>query len=104
MKLLSFRILAISTFILDPGMSTRRCFAPQALRMRVNMSAIGSVMLIVFRFLVLEYRTELSSTHRRFSVYQLALRTPGISPESASSRKHMRHTPNVLRNARDRPQ
>jgi hypothetical protein len=27
-------------------MSTRRCFDPQALRIRVSMSAIGSVMLI----------------------------------------------------------
>jgi len=31
MKLCSFRMRAISTFIFDPGMSTRRCFAPQAL-------------------------------------------------------------------------
>jgi hypothetical protein len=28
-------------------MSTRRCFDPQALRIRVNMSAIGSVIVIV---------------------------------------------------------
>src|SRR5215210_631408 len=46
MKLFSFRILAISTFSFDTGISTRRCFAPQALRMRVSISAIGSVMLI----------------------------------------------------------
>src|SRR3954469_7205375 len=46
MKLFSFRILAISTFSFETGMSTRRCFAPQALRMRVSISAIGSVMLI----------------------------------------------------------
>jgi hypothetical protein len=26
--------------------------------------------------------------------YQLALRTPGISPHSASSRKQIRHSPN----------
>src|ERR1043166_1352270 len=37
---------AISVFIFDTGMSTRRCFDPQALRMRVSMSAIGSVMLM----------------------------------------------------------
>src|SRR3954470_2231203 len=47
MRLCSFRMRAISTFIFDAGISTRRCFAPQALRIRVNMSAIGSVMLIV---------------------------------------------------------
>src|SRR5688572_4163618 len=46
MKLFSFRILAISTFSFETGMSTRRCFAPQALRMRVSISAIGSVILI----------------------------------------------------------
>src|SRR6185503_1806987 len=46
MKLFSFRIRATSLFILDTGMSTRRCFDPQALRIRVNMSAIGSVMLM----------------------------------------------------------
>src|SRR6266436_6487280 len=48
MKLFSFRIRAISVFIFDTGMSTRRCFDPHALRIRVNMSAIGSVMLIGF--------------------------------------------------------
>src|SRR5205823_12500231 len=47
MKLFSFRIRAISVFTFDTGMSTRRCFDPQALRMRVSMSAIGSVILIV---------------------------------------------------------
>src|SRR5438128_1545390 len=46
MKLFSFRIFAISTFSFETGMSTRRCFAPQALRMRVSISAIGSVILI----------------------------------------------------------
>src|SRR5262249_25555195 len=44
MRLFSFRMRAISTFIFDDGMSTRRCFDPQALRIRVSMSAIGSVM------------------------------------------------------------
>src|SRR5215213_2059308 len=50
MKFPSFRIRAISTFTFDVGMSTRRCFDPQALRIRVSMSAIGSVMLIVLSF------------------------------------------------------
>src|SRR6185312_8411569 len=39
---------ARSAFSFDAGMSTRRCFDPQALRMRVNMSAIGSVMLMAW--------------------------------------------------------
>src|SRR5471030_3342611 len=36
--------------------------------------------------------------------YQLDLTTPGISPLSASPRKHRRQTPNLRRNARGRPQ
>jgi hypothetical protein len=39
-----------------------------------------------------------------FNDYQLALRTPGMSPESASSRKQIRQMPNFRRNARDLPQ
>src|SRR6185503_19287965 len=46
MKLFSFRMRAISVFTFDTGMSTRRCFDPQALRIRVSISAIGSVMLM----------------------------------------------------------
>ena len=38
------------------------------------------------------------------SPYQLALRTPGISPLRASSRKQIRQSPNFRRTARDRPQ
>jgi len=36
--------------------------------------------------------------------YQLALRTPGIYPESARSLKQILQTPNFLRKARDLPQ
>jgi hypothetical protein len=36
--------------------------------------------------------------------YQLALRTPGIIPDSASSLKQMRQRPKRRRYARDRPQ
>ena len=36
--------------------------------------------------------------------YQLAFRTPGIIPDSASSRKQIRHTPKRRRKARERPQ
>ena len=35
--------------------------------------------------------------------YQLALRTPGMYPESAISRKQIRQIPNFLKYARDRP-
>src|ERR1700722_2681773 len=47
MNALSLRTRAISTFSFDCGISTRRCFALTALRMRVSMSAIGSVIVIV---------------------------------------------------------
>jgi hypothetical protein len=35
--------------------------------------------------------------------YQLALRTPGMYPDSARSLKQILQTPNFLRNARDLP-
>src|SRR5579864_2163134 len=54
------------------------------MRTRVSISAMGSLVIS--------------------SSYQLALITPGISPFSASCRKHRRQTPNLRRNARDRPQ
>jgi hypothetical protein len=37
---------AISVFSLETGMSTRLCFACEAFRTRVNMSAIGSVIML----------------------------------------------------------
>src|SRR2546422_908080 len=40
----SFRMRAISSFSFEAGISTRECFAAIALRIRVNISAIGSVM------------------------------------------------------------
>src|SRR5438552_5479754 len=85
MKLFSFRMRATSVFIFDTGMSTRRCFDPQALRMRVSMSAIGSVIVM-----------DVS--------YQLALRTPGIMPDNANSLKQIRQRPKRRRYAFDRPQ
>jgi hypothetical protein len=38
------------------------------------------------------------------SVYQLDFFTPGIIPESAISRKQIRHMPNFRRTALERPQ
>src|SRR5580704_3088698 len=38
-------IRAISTFSFEEGKSTRGCFAREALRIRVNMSATGSVVI-----------------------------------------------------------
>jgi hypothetical protein len=55
--------------------------------MRVNMSAMGSVIVIVALPLA----------------YQLDFVTPGISPTSANLRKQMRHSPNFRIKARGRP-
>src|SRR5687768_12336772 len=109
MKLLSFRIRAISVFTFDAGMSTRRCLAPQALRIRVSISAIGSVMLILSRSSLPPYLPvgdvrESKCESTCFPLYQLALRTPGISPSSDIPRKQIRQRPNFRRNARERPQ
>ena len=50
-----------------------------ALRMRVSMSAMGSVIMAI----------------SLFSSYQEALRMPGISPRSARSRRQIRQMPNL---------
>src|SRR5438093_11732894 len=75
---------AMSTLMRDAGMSTRVCLALTALRIRVSMSAIGSV--IVLNLL-----------------YQLLFVTPVMSPSSASFRKHRRQSPNFRMYARGRP-
>ncbi len=72
MKPSSARMRAISRFTLDEGTVTSRWRARLAFRMRVSMSAIGSVTLMV---------------------YQLDFVTPGSSPCEARSRKQMRHIP-----------
>src|ERR1039457_4561979 len=76
---------AISAFRLEAGTSTLGWRAWIALRTRVSMSAIGSLVII----LLLRY--------------QLAFITPGISPFRASWRKHRRQMPNFRRKARGRP-
>src|SRR5438093_8081195 len=74
--------------------------------MRVNMSAIGSVMLMqIFLFPLVSVDVEDSSLNCHTPwLYQLALRTPGIIPESASSLKQILQSPNRRRYARERPQ
>jgi len=60
---------------LEPGIRTVSCWAEFALRIRVSMSAMGSVMVM--------------------AVYQLAFVTPGTSPACTMTRKQMRHSPNL---------
>ncbi len=75
---------AISRFIPDMGIATDSCSAVLALRMRVSMSPIGSVTMT--------------------PPHQLDFVIPGITPWWASSRRQMRHTPNLRKYARERPQ
>ena len=63
------------SFIRECGNSTVGSNARPALRMRVNMSEIGSII----------------------RNHQLAFTTPGIKPLSAASRKVRRETPNLRR-------
>src|SRR5271157_723853 len=83
---------AISAFSLEAGTSTLGWRAPIALRTRVSMSAMGSLVISLL----------LHSLPA--SPHQLAFVTPGISPFRASFRKHNRQRPNLRRYARGRPQ
>src|ERR1700761_6826947 len=80
------------------------------LRMRVTKSATGSVKLILSPPLPVRSGVLTAAEPAgmllsfRVDYYQLDLTTPGISPRSASWRKHKRHRPNLRRYARGRPQ
>ena len=104
MKPSSARIRAISRFTRDEGRLRSLCRAALALRMRVSMSAIGSVtfMSVFVRLLgggslpPSGWRLPLmAAAPWRPSVcrelYQLDLVTPGSWPSRARSRKQMRH-------------
>src|SRR5690348_9796706 len=77
---------ASASFSFDDGMMQSSWKAVFALRIRVSMSAIGSVIVIA------------SPPHHDAFV------TPGTSPRCASSRRQIRHTPNLRYTDRDRPQ
>src|SRR5579864_2123232 len=116
---------AISIFNLEAGTSTFWCRARIALRMRASMSATGSVKFIVLLLLshpfsslseepaMARYRCCVSTPKFRFlceiqgensNPYQDDFETPGISPRKASPRKHSRHSPNLRKYPRGRPQ
>src|SRR5260370_31635974 len=81
----SFSTWAMEIFNLEDGTPTAVFPTIWALRMRVSMSAMGSVMLM------------------RKTSYQLALISPGISPRSAISRSLLRPRPNLRNTPRGRP-
>src|SRR6185312_9398804 len=82
----------MSPFSRDAGTSTFGWRACRPLRMRVSMSAIGSVVVI------------LSHSFASEAHHHEALITPGTSPASANWRKQMRHSLNFRKNPRGRPQ
>src|SRR6266481_6164866 len=82
-----FSTEAIASFMFECGISTRGCRARTALRMRVSMSEIGSVIVSSAPF-----------------AYQLDFVTPGISPCNVRSRKQIRHIWNLRMKPRARPQ
>src|ERR671918_3160759 len=67
----------------EVGISAVSCIALLALRMRVSMSAIGSVSIVLS--------------------YQLLFVIPGIEPWCANVRRQIRQRPNFLKTARGRP-
>src|SRR5688500_7246667 len=77
---------AMASFSLDEGILTSSCITTLALRMRVSMSAMGSVIVIAR------------------APYQLALVTPGMSPACTMLRRQMRHRPNLRYTECGRPQ
>src|SRR5215467_16295092 len=75
----------IETLRLEEGTPTAVFPTAWALRIRVSISAMGSVMLM------------------RSASYQLALMSPGISPRRAISRSLLRASPNLRNTPRGRP-
>src|SRR5215204_4103731 len=63
---------AISAFNLEAGMSTRVCFECTALRMRVSMSAIGSVMSVnLLTWVTLQWRAAAVGGHATAVLFPL---------------------------------
>ena len=95
MKLFSFRICAISTFIFERRHVDATVLRPAGVadaRQHIG-DRIGHAHEMIF--LSYPYRESAVSVGTRVEVtdgYQLALRTPGIIPDSASSRKQIRQS------------
>jgi hypothetical protein len=86
--------------ILENGIPTVSWYAELALRRRVSMSAIGSVIdMAALAFLaavsVPVPLTGSATDLRRVEIYQLDFVIPGSSPRCAMSRKQTRHRPNL---------
>ncbi len=79
------------SFILECGNSTVGSNAACALRIRVSMSEIGSVIIFSCPRRLPKRRA------RELLIYQLAFVTPGINPFSAASRNVKREAENFRR-------
>src|SRR5580698_6770087 len=77
------RTEASDSFSFEPGIFTVSNMAELALRIRVSMSAMGSVIVM--------------------AAYQLAFVTPGTSPACTMTRRQMRQSPNLRYTALGRP-
>src|SRR3982751_4651115 len=89
--------------IFEYGIDTRSWYAWLALRRRVSMSAIGSVMVMCLSAFLAAVPHRLGGPAAKED-YQEALETPGSSPRCAISRMHTRHRPNLRYTAFGRPQ
>ena len=79
--------------IFEYGIPTVSWYAELALRRRVSMSAIGSVIdMAVLAFLA---AVSVKADLRRVEFYQLDFVMPGSSPRCAIVRKQIRHRPNL---------
>src|SRR5699024_2044964 len=87
-----FKISAISFFIFEAGTSSFSWRTMFALRMRVSISATGSLIVILL------------TSFPYLGDYQLAFLTPGICPLYANSRKQIRQSMNLRYTECGRPQ
>ena len=84
-------------FSLLNGMATLSWYAEFALRRRVSMSAMGSVMVIGLSCPSSPwFLADRPARDLRRSCYQELLVMPGSSPACAISRKQIRHRPKIL--------
>src|SRR5450432_2455120 len=99
---------ATCVLIFEYGIGTLSWYAWLALRTRVNMSAIGSVIMMWPHGLSRRgFAPPWSATVGTFGVvgvYQLLFVMPGNSPACAISRKQIRHRPNLRYTEWERPQ
>jgi hypothetical protein len=89
------------------GISTWSWSARFAFRIRLNMSAIGSVNMgfsSISRAKRSGQTSSMENAQHLSSSYQLDFVMPGIEPSCASSRRQILQRPNLRKTARGRPQ